>query len=288
MKASIYSILTFIVLILAGCHSQDQVQPEPLDGKQLVAMGNSITAPSNSWAWVTAQYFGMELTNLAVSGATWTDYPNTSIDTNENPQYNGDNTNNVISNQVFRLLQMLVPKGEIIPEANGETFHSETPSPLTGLRDQNSTFTPFLVIISCGTNDAGSKAIGDISQLDRPYEEANRETIYGAIYWAVAVIRKYSPSTSIILLTPIQRSPLPEQLPSVVEAIQRAGEKLDCHTINMYDESGITEAEESQGHHYLYDGLHPNAEGSQLMGQTVIRHLGEWYYQELNKDDKGK
>lgn len=240
-------------------------------------MGNSITAPSTSWAWVTAQHFGMELTNLAVSGAHWTDYSNTSVDVNKIPVYNGDHTNNVISNQVFRFLQMVVPAGTIIPETDGEIFHSETPSPLTGLRDPESTFEPYLVIISCGTNDSGSKDIGEISQLDKPYNEANRETIYGAIYWAVSVIRKYSPSTQIILLTPIQRSPLPVRLPLVVEAIQQAGEKLDCPTINMYDESGITEAEESQGHKYLYDGLHPNNAGNQLMGQAVIRHLEEWF-----------
>lgn len=281
MKAPIHSILTSIVLLLAGCQSQDQVQPKlpvSLDGKQLVALGNSITAPDDSWAWVTAQYFGMTLTNLAVSGAHLTDYYNTCVDTNEDPRYNEDNTNNVISNQIFRLLQMIVPAGTVIPETDGEIFHNETPSPLTGLRDPDSTFTPFFVIISCGTNDAaGLKAIGDISQLDNPYQEADRKTIYGAIYWAVSVIRKYSPSTQIILLTPIQRSPLPERLPLIVEAIQRAGEKLDCHTIDMYNESGITTEVESQEHKYLYDGLHPNAEGSRLMGQTVIRHLQEWY-----------
>lgn len=240
-------------------------------------MGNSITAPSNSWAWVTAQHFGMELTNLAVAGACWADYPRTAVDTNDNPTYNGDNTNNVISNQVFRFLQMIVPDGEIIPEADGEQFHCDTPSPLTGQRKADSTFNPFLVIISCGPNDSGSGMIGDISELDQPYNEANRETLYGAIHWAVSVIRKHCPDTRIMLLTPIQRSPLPPRLHLFVEAIQLAGEKLGCPTINMYNESGITEAEESQGHKYLYDGLHPNAEGSRLMGETVIRHLESLY-----------
>lgn len=277
---TILSIGTGLLLLLAGCQSQDHVQPEAsvsLAGKQLVALGNSITAPSDSWAWVTAQHFGMSLTNLAVSGACWIDYPGTTVDTSSQPVYNGDNSNNVISNQVFRLLQMIVPEGTVIPETEGEQFHSDTPSPLVGHKQADSDFDPFLVIISCGTNDSGNGVIGDISELEKPYNEANRETLYGAINWAVSVIRKYCPDTQIMLLTPIQRAPTVTRLPLFVEAIQQAGEKLSCPTINMYNESGITTEVETQEHKYLYDGLHPNAEGSRLMGATVIRHLESLY-----------
>lgn len=280
MRHIVFFIIGTLTPVLSGCQTQDNEEPASsisLYGKQLVAMGNSITAPSNSWAWVTAQHFGMELTNLAVSAARWIDYPQTAVDTNASPIYDGDNSNNVISNQVFRLLQMVVPEGEVIPEADGKPFHSNTPSPLTGMRKADSTFAPFLVIISCGTNDSGNGVIGDISELEKPYNEANRETLYGAINWAVSAIRKYCPDTQIMLLTPIQRAPLPPRLPLFVEAIQRAGEKLGCPTIDMYNESGITTEVETQGHKYLYDGLHPNAEGSRLMGATVIRHLESLY-----------
>lgn len=279
---AIRSILSIGIglMLLTGCQQQEQVQPEApasLVGKQLVALGNSITAPSDSWAWVTAQHFGMSLTNLAVSSACWIDYPGTAVDTNPQPVYDGNNTNNVISNQVLRLLQMVVPEGTVIPETEGEPFHSDTPAPLVGHKQAGSDFDPFLVIISCGTNDSGNGVIGDISELEKPYNEANRETLYGAINWAVSAIRKYCPDTQIMLLTPIQRAPLPPRLPLFVEAIQRAGEKLGCPTIDMYNESGITTEVETQGHKYLYDGLHPNAEGSRLMGATVIRHLESLY-----------
>ncbi len=279
---AIRSILSIGIglMLLTGCQQQEQVQPEApasLVGKQLVALGNSITAPSDSWAWVTAQHFDMSLTNLAVSGAHWIDYPGTAVDTNPQPVYDGDHTNNVISNQVFRLLQMVVPEGTVIPETEGEPFHNDTPSPLVGHKQADSDFDPFLVIISCGTNDSGNGVIGDISELEKPYNEANRKNLYGSINWAVKVIRKYCPEAQIILLTPIQRAPMVDRLPLFVEAIQLAGEKLGCPTIDMYNESGITEAEESQGHKYLYDGLHPNAEGSRLMGNTVIRHIETLY-----------
>lgn len=276
MKPHIITILIGILaLAFTGCQSHDEEPPKTvpsLTGKQLVAMGNSITAPKDSWAWVTSQHFGMELTNLAVSGAHWIDYINTEIDTNAQPVYNEDHRNNVISNQVFRFLQMVVPEGTVIHEADGESFHSETPSPLTGRKSADSTFDPFLVIISCGTNDQlGS--IGETDELEKPYTESNRKTLYGAINWAVSVIRKYSPHTQIILLTPIQRVSFSPKLLEIVEAIQLAGERLGCPTIDMYNESGITTEEESQEHKYLYDGLHPTSEGSRLMGKTVIRHL---------------
>lgn len=280
MQHIVFFIIGTLTPVLSGCQTQDNEEPASsisLYGKQLVAMGNSITAPSNSWAWVTAQHFGMELTNLAVSAARWIDYPQTAVDTNASPIYDGDNSNNVISNQVFRLLQMVVPEGTVIPETEGEPFHSDTPAPLVGHKQAGSDFDPFLVIISCGTNDSGNGVIGDISELEKPYNEANRETLYGAINWAVSAIRKYCPDTQIMLLTPIQRAPLPPRLPLFVEAIQRAGEKLGCPTIDMYNESGITTEVETQGHKYLYDGLHPNAEGSRLMGNTVIRHLETLY-----------
>lgn len=45
----------------------------------------------------------------------------------------------------------------------------------------------------------------------------------------------------------------------------------------MYEESGITEAVEAKEHKYLYDGLHPNALGQQLMGEVVIKHLTDLY-----------
>lgn len=280
LRHIVFFIIGTLTPVLSGCQTQDNEEPASsisLYGKQLVAMGNSITAPSNSWAWVTARHFGMELTNLAVSAARWIDYPQTAVDTNASPIYDGDNSNNVISNQVFRFLQMVVPEGEVIPEADGKPFHSGTPSPLTGQRKADSTFDPFLVIISCGTNDSSNGIIGDIAELAQPYNKANRKNLYSSINWAVKVIRKYCPETQIILLTPIQRAPMVDRLPLFVEAIQLAGEKLGCPTIDMYNESGITEAEESQGHKYLYDGLHPNAEGSRLMGNTVIRHLETLY-----------
>ena len=116
---------------------------QPLYGKQMVAIGNSITAPKDSWAWITAQHFDMELTNLAVSGAQWTDYQGTTVDTNPKPVYDGVHTNNVISNQVYRFLQLIVPEGEIISEAEGEKFHTSTPAPLTGLKTKNSTLCSF-------------------------------------------------------------------------------------------------------------------------------------------------
>ena len=200
----------------------------------------------------------MELPNLAVSGAQWTDYQGTTVDTNPKPVYDGVHTNNIISNQVYRFLQLIVPEGEIISEAEGEKFHTSTPAPLTGLKTKNSTFDPTIVIISCGTNDSSNgKPIGDPSELDKPYQEAD--------------------DTEIVLLTPIQRSSHSQKLPMFVDAILLAGEKLNCPAINMYEESGITEAVEAKEHKYLYDGLHPNALGQQLMGEVVIKHLTDLY-----------
>ena len=80
----------------------------------MVAIGNSITAPKDSWAWITAQHFDMELTNLAVSGAQWTDYQGTTVDTNPKPVYDGVHTNNVISNQV-KLYRKPKEKNSILP-----------------------------------------------------------------------------------------------------------------------------------------------------------------------------
>ena len=129
MKNIFHLIITagLVSTLLVCCQSQEEKkQTESLYGKQIVAIGNSITAPKDSWAWITAQHFDMELTNLAVSGAQWTDYQGTTVDTNPKPVYDGVHTNNVISNQVYRFLQLIVPEGEIISEAEGEKFHTST------------------------------------------------------------------------------------------------------------------------------------------------------------------
>ena len=97
MKNIFHLIITagLVSILLVCCQSQEgKKQTESLYGKQIVAIGNSITAPKDSWAWITAQHFDMELTNLAVSGAQWTDYQGTTVDTNQKPVYDGVHTNN--------------------------------------------------------------------------------------------------------------------------------------------------------------------------------------------------
>ena len=66
-----------------------------------------------------------------------------------------------------------------------------------------------------------------------------------------------------------QNSAEPYQL-DYVNAIKQVADKYSLLVLDMYANSGISAMNETHNQMYLFDGLHPNQEGSFIVASKVI------------------
>lgn len=249
-----------------------------LVGKTYISMGDSITAPSDSYAKIVSDNFGMTWHNLGVSGCHWVNYDTTKVDFSDNPVHSElqpEHSMNVIQNQVYRLLQMITPIDHIVPEIDVETeFYSDYSYPVMGSGVLDASEID-LVTIACGVNDcSNNKPIGSLIEVDTvSYKELDRKTLWSAMKWAINVIRTHCPNARIVILAPIQRAADRVSLWNYVKNELEAANHFACPAINMFQDVGIMQEIEAVEHKYLSDGLHPNADGKKLMGAIISSKL---------------
>lgn len=224
--------------------------PKDAVTKKLITLGDSITALGiGDTGWV--KYF-IEKTNcqlvanVAVSGAWLMDKTGTVYD--GNPVFNGadDNVNNVLGNQVQKIIN-------------------------------NNYEAPDIIMIAIGTNAGISitqeqmKAVyyGDGNTLI-PLENVDRTTSAGAYRWCLEKLHETYPNAIIFWCTPVHGA----QDVRLAEGTMRNAESLRIATEYtgqiMIDTircgiSGATERNNVDGE-YLADGLHPNINGAKKIG----------------------
>lgn len=231
-------------------------------GKKLITLGDSITAlGTGSTGWV--KYFiektGCELVaNVAVNGATLMDKSGTTYD--GNPVFNGsdNNVNNVLGNQVQKILN-------------------------------NSYEAPDIIMISIGTNDGISitkdqikSAYYDSSNNLISLDSVNRTTCAGAYRWCLEKLHTKYPNALIFWCTPImgyQSTRSAENAMAYAESLRIATEytgQMMIDTIRC-GINGVNEVSGANGQ-YLVDGLHPNVNGAKKIGyynaSKVLPFLG--------------
>lgn len=238
----------------------DNLRPQ---GKKLITLGDSITAlGTGQTGWV--KYFiertGCELVaNVAVNGAWLHDKDGTVYD--GNPVFDGAdaNVNNVLGNQVQKLM-------------NG------------------SYDTPDIIMIAIGTNsgisitkDQIKAAYYDSAGALIPLANVNRKTSAGAYRWCNEQLQTLYPNAIIFWCTPImgyQATRSAENAMAYAESLRIATEysgQIMIDTIRC-GISGVFEAKGANGR-YLIDGLHPNENGARKIGYynaaKVMPHLGD-------------
>lgn len=135
-----------------------------------------------------------------------------------------------------------------------------------------------LAIIACGTNDfrlnvpLGTKQNKNITH--------NRDTFYGALQDSIEDLLTKKPNIRICLFTPLQRNndgyttestnTSGHKLVDYVNAIREVGEMYSVPVCDMYSNSGITELNLS---YYTHDGLHPNNNGYERMGDYASKFI---------------
>lgn len=260
----------------------------PTKGCVFMSLGDSITTESYYIKPLREILQPSKYYNLAVAGAWWADKPNTSYD--GNPQFNGadNNVNNVLGNQVQKIIDN--------PDDYAEA--------------------PDIIIIAAGTNDSDSLGVsnntsitGIRSAIDIAYQDRNgvipiseptfdendtykefRRTIAGAMRYCVTKLQQLFPRAKIYILTPIQGCFSSRDyyfnIATKQEYISESAKHLGVPVIHVGEECGInsdfeyggamwtapTGSHERSGRD-LIDGLHPNANGSKKMADYIALNI---------------
>lgn len=174
-------------------------------------MGDSITSDQvTGIGTLVQQKLDLQMIgNYAVGYATCSDWHDGAINTTPISFVEPPNTNtadNVLSNQVRRLLQDTTPKGEPIRwhhAIDGEFTIESEDAVGTGLKEA-----PDIIYIAISTNDGNNEQnqVEDDTDivLKQSYKELTRNSMASALRWAIETLQSAYPYTQIFVASPLQ------------------------------------------------------------------------------------
>lgn len=267
-----------------------------LNGKIVYTLGDSITWAGNSWAFQLANLSGAEkVYNLARGGATWKDrdsmiiYDENCEIWNNSFVYNTSSdgkTESYPDNRDLSTAVVPIDNGSYTCISNEIRFMKRLIT--TWNRPQ-----PDVIVIACGINDSKSfiqpysdEAYNSI--IETPLAEmtfAQKNTIGGGLRYCIETLMTEYPNAEIIISTPVQSAYLylRPYIPDARKWITKFHEYYATKFIDAFSESGISAVFEkgwNDSHYiennpgrYLYDGLHPNTAGKNLMAKYFAREI---------------
>ena len=225
----------------------------------VIALGDSITALSGTRSWLT--YFNHIqpiniIANTAVNGAWLMDKVGTIYD--GNPVFNGpdNNINNVLGNQVQKILINNYSEPDIIMIAIGTNGG-----------------------INC-TEEEIYKSYYDSDGNLIPLENVDRKTSAGAFRYCNTTLREKYPNATIFWCSPIQGVNSIRNLNDIINYGKNLKSLCEFGSVQFVDTqdcgiTGYTEINGSEGI-YLVDGLHPNTKGAKYMGYYNATKVKEY------------
>ena len=241
-------------------------------GKKLLFLGDSITASSSGWVKKIADFLKPTISvNVAVSGAHWCDYSNTVYD--GNPVFDGadNNANNVIGNQVEKVLRS---------KEGGNVNYADFD----------------IVFIAAGTND--SDPSGDIEASFYangavvPVASVDRKTWHGAFRYCVEKLQTAYPNAKIFICTPIQAVEVKRSYASIKakgDYLKKLSARMSVNCIDtmLCGICGLYEANNANGRD-LRDGLHTNDSGALKMAKHNAMMVMNYYEPEVVEGSEGE
>ena len=238
-----------------GTNGKDGVNcADKAKNKKILFLGDSITASSSQNGWVThfTNIMNPSLcVNVAVSGARFCDYSDTVYD--GNPVFEGEdnNVNNVIGNQVEKLIR-----------------GKDSTNPNYVQVDEYNDFD--IIFIACGTNDAKPTAqietafYNDTDVL--PLSDVDRTTWAGAFRYAIESLQNLYPNAKIFVCTPIQscaKTHTYSETKAKGDYLKRLCslmsvcciDTMQCGICGLYEKKSVNGRD-------LRDGLHTNENGA--------------------------
>lgn len=234
-------------------------QKSAFTGKKILFLGDSITALNTSErGWV--RYFNEiiqpeRFVNLSVSSARWCDYEDSVYD--GNPVFSGpdQNHNNVMGNQVEKLIR---GKDKTSPHYKEVTAYADFD----------------MILIACGTNDgvpSGDMEGSFTSENEMvAIEELDRRAFASAFRYSIEKLQHLYPAAKIYICTPIQgyiTTRSYAQSKAKGDYLKLLAGRMSLEVIDTFF-CGICDIYEKKNANgrYLIDGLHPNAAGAKKIG----------------------
>lgn len=234
-------------------------QKSAFTGKKILFLGDSITALNTSErGWV--RYFNEiiqpeRFVNLSVSSARWCDYEDSVYD--GNPVFSGpdQNHNNVMGNQVEKLIR---GKDKTSPHYKEVTAYADFD----------------MILIACGTNDgvpSGDMEGSFTSENEMvAIEELDRRAFASAFRYSIEKLQQLYPAAKIYICTSIQgyiTTRSYAQSKAKGDYLKLLAGRMSLEVIDTFC-CGICDIYEKKNANgrYLIDGLHPNAAGAKKIG----------------------
>ena len=235
----------------------------PYQNKRIMFLGDSITALGDWINIFNSILKPSSYVNVAVSSATWRDKTGTVYDGNPVSGGTDNNVNNVMGNQVQKILN-------------------------------NDYTAPDIIIIAAGTNDSMPDNTVVESQFTNagsyiPLTAVDRTTFPGAMRYVIETLENTYPIAQIFICLPIQSAEAQRTFATCIQRdtlISTIANRLAVPVINT-NQCGIYGAYEANGPWVgnpslgsgrdLRDGLHPNLNGAQKLGAYIARAIINWF-----------
>ena len=133
-----------------------------------------------------------------------------------------------------------------------------------------------LVIVEFGVNDFHyGRPLGQFGDTDT-------SKFYGALDFVYNKLITNNPTAKFVIMTPMKNhgyGTSPDSFTKnsdghyqidYVNAIKQVADKYSLPVLDMYANSGISAMNETHNQKYLFDGLHPNQEGSYIVASKVV------------------
>ena len=254
-----------------------------ITGKKYACFGDSITSDQVSGiGTLVANQLNLSIVgNFATGYATCSDWhsgnSNTTTVTLSEPQ-NTNTNDNVLSNQVRRMLQHTTATGQQIKWSHPKDGEFNLSTGLgTGLG--HVTDLPDIIYIAIGTNDGNKTENVVVDDTDivfsQSYSQLTRNSMASSLRWAVETLRSAYPKAKILVASPLQTNANASWMSFSEEKkkrdiIEKVCQFCSVYFIDSFSKSGFSSmmAKNLSG-----DGVHPNEEGKNQIKNYVANEI---------------
>lgn len=260
----------------------------PIIGKKYACFGDSIWSEQVACIGtmiqkdLNAQMVG----NFATGWATcqdWFDSGKNITPITFNVPQNTDTADNVLSNQVRRMLQWTTEKDQIIkwqhPVDGWFNIDGDVGMGLGHTDD-----IPDVIAIAISTNDGKHDQCGNLNDdtdevFQQHYKDLTRNSIASALRWAVETLQAAYPNCKIYICTPLQTNGGNSWMSyqnnlKKAEIIKKVGTFCSVPVIDQFSESGLNSQTVVHG---TADGIHPTGEMRDLIAEFDARQIERRY-----------
>lgn len=285
LKISLFRslLLAFCCCMVAVAGAQVRIVADDFPAKpHVVLLGDSNTwiggddcSQPRGWNyWFAHAFPHSSLRSYARSGATWTHTPLTKRDEAQYTELLADN--NVVANQVFRLISACESGQQPLPDlviiaagTNDFWFASARPQALR--YDLRSVF---------ALHDSISQTAAEgLSQSDEEFLRQplhNLQSLAQGMRFDCLLLRKHFPKARIILLSPLQSTAFPtEQLADGTQLMVKIAQRLRIPLLRQDQISPIRAEAERKVRSLTSDGTHTSVRGAQLNGRILAQRIAQ-------------